>query len=64
MTINQNDLLMQPGQGASYWFDRDLYTFKAVGEDTGEAYALMVKKLAYSSGDNQVLSIRTIKQSD
>ena len=40
MTIDQSSILMQPGQGASYWFDRDLYTFKAIGEETGQAYAL------------------------
>lgn len=40
MTINPNGLVQQPGRGISYWFDRDFYTFKAVGEDTDEAYAL------------------------
>ena len=40
MTIDRNAILMQPGQGSSYWFDRDLYIFKAVGEDTSQAYAL------------------------
>jgi quercetin dioxygenase-like cupin family protein len=40
MTLDQHGVLLQPGQGSSYWFDRDLYTFKAVGEDTGQAYAL------------------------
>lgn len=33
-------VLVPPGQGASYWVLGDLYTFKAVGEDTGNAYAL------------------------
>lgn len=41
MTANQNGILMQPGQGASYWVLGDLYTFKAIGEDTGKAYALI-----------------------
>lgn len=41
MTVNQNGILMQPGQGASYWVLGDLYTFKAVGEETGKAYALV-----------------------
>jgi len=50
MTINQNELLMQPGKGPSYWFDRDLYTFKAVGEDTGEAYALFEVVVAPQGG--------------
>ncbi|MBE9106114.1 hypothetical protein IQ229_14535 [Nostoc cf. edaphicum LEGE 07299] len=40
MTINQNGLFVEPGQGHCYWFGQDLYTFKAVGEDTGKAYAL------------------------
>ncbi len=33
-------LLQQPGQGSSYWVLGDLYTLKATGEDTGQAYAL------------------------
>lgn len=41
---------MQPGQGSSYWFDRDLYTFKAVGEDTGQAYALCEVVVAPQGG--------------
>jgi quercetin dioxygenase-like cupin family protein len=40
MTINQNELFVEPGGGYSYWFGQDLYTFKAIGEETGEAYAL------------------------
>jgi quercetin dioxygenase-like cupin family protein len=40
MTINQHGLFVQPGEGSSYWVLGDLYTFKAVGENTGEAYAL------------------------
>ena len=40
MTINQNGLLVESGGGHSYYFGQDLYTFKAVGEETGEAYAL------------------------
>jgi hypothetical protein len=40
MTIHQNGLFIEPGQGRSYYFGQDLYTFKAVGEETGEAYAL------------------------
>ena len=41
MTINQNGLLVQPGQGKSYWVLGDLYTFKAIGEETGQTYALV-----------------------
>ena len=40
MTINQNELFVESGQGRSYYFGQDLYTFKAIGEETGEAYAL------------------------
>jgi hypothetical protein len=40
MTIFQDGILQEPNQGNSYWFGQDLYTFKAVGEQTGEAYAL------------------------
>lgn len=40
MTIHPNGLFIQPNQGRSYYFGQDLYTFKAMGEDTGEAYAL------------------------
>jgi quercetin dioxygenase-like cupin family protein len=40
MTIHQQGLLQQPGQGSSYWVLGDLYTFKAVGAETGQAYAL------------------------
>lgn len=50
MTLNQKALLMQPGQGSSYWFDRDLYTFKAVGEETGQAYALFEVIVAPQGG--------------
>ncbi len=40
MKIHQNGLFMQPNQGRSYYFGQDLYTFKAIGEETGEASAL------------------------
>src|SRR4028119_336193 len=40
MTINQNGLFVEPGQGRSYYLGQDLYTFKAIGEETGEAYTL------------------------
>ena len=40
MTIDRNGIYLQPGQGRSYYFGQDLYTFKAIGEETGEAYAL------------------------
>ncbi|MGE5655878.1 MAG: cupin domain-containing protein [Actinomycetota bacterium] len=41
MTVYQNGILMQPGQGSSYWVLGDLYTLKAVGEQTGQSYALV-----------------------
>lgn len=41
MTINLQGILQQPGQGSLYWVLGDLYTFKAVGEETGQAYALI-----------------------
>jgi quercetin dioxygenase-like cupin family protein len=41
MTINLQGVVQQPGQGASCWVLGDLYTFKALGEDTGNAYALV-----------------------
>ncbi len=40
MTVNREGLLQQPEQGSSYWMLGDLYTYKAVGEETGQAYAL------------------------
>ena len=40
MTIHQNGLFIEPGKGRSYYLGQDLYTFKAVGEETGEVYAL------------------------
>jgi quercetin dioxygenase-like cupin family protein len=40
MTLHHSEIFRQPGQGPSYWFLGDLYTFKAIGEETGEAYAL------------------------
>jgi quercetin dioxygenase-like cupin family protein len=50
MTIDHRGILMQPGQGSSYWFDRDLYTFKAVGEGTAQAYALFEVIVAPQGG--------------
>lgn len=40
MTVNPDGLFVQPNQGLAYWFGQDLYTFKAIGQDTEEAYAL------------------------
>ncbi|MBD2356839.1 cupin domain-containing protein [Tolypothrix sp. FACHB-123] len=41
MTFNLTRVVQQSGQGDSYWVLGDLYTFKAVGEDTGQTYALV-----------------------
>ncbi|ARV58362.1 cupin [Nostocales cyanobacterium HT-58-2] len=40
MTVNSKGTIVQPGQGSTYLFWGDLYTFVAVGEDTGGAYSL------------------------
>lgn len=50
MTINQNGLFVQPGQGSAYYFGEDLYTFKAIGADTGDAYALFEVVVAPQGG--------------
>jgi Mannose-6-phosphate isomerase len=50
MTINQNGLFVEPGQGPSYYFDQNLYTFKAVGEETGGAYTLFEMIVAPGGG--------------
>ena len=39
--MNQNGLVLQPGQGTSYWVLGDLYTFKSVSKDTNGTYSLM-----------------------
>lgn len=41
MTINQQAICKQPGQGSSSWVLGDFYTFKAKSEDTDKAYALI-----------------------
>ena len=41
MTIDHQAILMKPGQGSSYGVLGDLYIFEAVGEETGQAYALV-----------------------
>uniref|UniRef100_B8HLU4 Cupin 2 conserved barrel domain protein n=1 Tax=Cyanothece sp. (strain PCC 7425 / ATCC 29141) TaxID=395961 RepID=B8HLU4_CYAP4 len=40
MTVHQDGVFVPPNQGLSYWLAGDLYTFKAIGAQTGEAYAL------------------------
>ncbi|HIK15990.1 MAG TPA: cupin domain-containing protein [Leptolyngbyaceae cyanobacterium M33_DOE_097] len=50
MTIHQDGLFVQSGQGRSYYFGQDLYTFKAIGEETGEAYALCEAIVAPQGG--------------
>jgi len=41
MARNQDSILMQPGAGFSSWVLGDLYTFKALSEDTGQTYGLI-----------------------
>lgn len=41
MTINQNGIVLEPGKGSTCWVIRDLYTFKAVAEETGGTYGLI-----------------------
>jgi quercetin dioxygenase-like cupin family protein len=50
MTVITNGIFKQPGEGKAYWFLGDLYTFKAVGEDTGQAYALFEFQIQPDSG--------------
>lgn len=40
VSVNAKATLIQPGQGSTYLVLGDLYTFLAVGEDTGGTYAL------------------------
>ncbi|MBD1914071.1 MULTISPECIES: cupin domain-containing protein [unclassified Leptolyngbya] len=37
----QNGVVLQAGQGKSYWVLGDLYTFKTVSQDTNATYSLM-----------------------
>ncbi|MGF1481001.1 MAG: cupin domain-containing protein [Cyanophyceae cyanobacterium] len=50
MTIPQDGLVVQPGQGHSYYLGDNLYTFKVIGEDTGGVYALCEITVAPQSG--------------
>ncbi|MCA1993143.1 MAG: cupin domain-containing protein [Coleofasciculus sp. S288] len=50
MTLNPNGILRQPGSGSSCWVIDSHYTFKAVSEDTGGAYALIELLLPPQSG--------------
>ncbi|MCP6760970.1 MAG: cupin domain-containing protein [Fischerella sp. CENA71] len=50
MTVNIDGLFVATNQGHSYWFGQDLYTFKAIGEDTAEAYALCEVTVAPQGG--------------
>lgn len=38
---NPNGLLLEPGEGFSYWVLGDLYTFKTISKDTKGTYSLM-----------------------
>jgi quercetin dioxygenase-like cupin family protein len=50
MANQQFGLLQTIGQGDSYWFAEDLYTFKAVGKDTGNTYTLSEVIIAPNGG--------------
>ena len=50
MEGNRNIILMQPGEGRSFSLVGDIYTFKAVGEETGGAYALFEFLIPPQSG--------------
>lgn len=50
MTVPQQGIFLSSGQGRSYYFGRDLYTFKAIGEETGQAYALCEVEVTPGSG--------------
>jgi len=50
MTINQNGLFVEPGKGNSYYVGQELYTFKAIGEETGGAYAFFELIVAPGGG--------------
>lgn len=50
MTISQNEGLIPSGQAHSYWFGEDLYTFRAIGSETEEAYALCEVTVAPQGG--------------
>ena len=41
LTTNLDGIVLQSGEGESYWVLGDLYTFKAVSEETEGKYALM-----------------------
>ncbi|ALF56023.1 cupin [Nostoc piscinale CENA21] len=41
MTIDQYNIVMQPGEGNASWVLGDLYTFKVFSEDTNQTYALI-----------------------
>jgi quercetin dioxygenase-like cupin family protein len=50
MTVNREGLFVQSGQGSSYSMLGDLYTYKAVGEETDKAYALCELVMQPQSG--------------
>ncbi len=50
MTINPDSFLVAPNEGDSYWFGVDLFTFKAVGENTRQKYVLFEALIQPQSG--------------
>lgn len=50
MTTHQDGLFVESGQGRSYYFGEDLYTFKAIGEETGGTYTFSEIVIAPQGG--------------
>lgn len=49
--MNANhELLLNPGEGKSYWVLGDLYTFKATGKETGGTFTVMDQIIQPQSG--------------
>ena len=47
---NNRVIALEPGEGKSYWVLGDLYTFKAVGEDTGGSFAMIEVEVQRQNG--------------
>jgi len=50
MTLPNLGLVVPPGDGRAYYLGSDLYVFKAIGAETGEAYALCEVTVEPQSG--------------
>ena len=47
---NDKKITLRPGEGKSYWLLGDLYTFKATGDDTGGAFAMVEAQVQPQNG--------------